>query len=76
MRYVLFGGANYYASGGAADFLCAYDDLDDAKDGARYHLGKTVMRGQYNDVNIEWAHVAEMKPDRTCSIVWCVSVGG
>jgi hypothetical protein len=71
MRYVLFGGANYYASGGAADFLCAYDDLEEAKDGARYHLGKTR-----NDVSIEWAHVAEMKPDRTCSIVWRVSVGG
>jgi len=76
MRYVLFGGANYYPTGGAADFLCAYDNLEDAKDGARYYLGKTVPRANQDDVDIEWAHVAERKPDRTCLVVWRVSVGG
>ena len=73
MKYLLFGGASYYASGGALDFLCAYDDLEEAKDGARYHLGKTRNN---SDVTVEWAHVAEMKPDRTCSIVWRVTCDG
>jgi hypothetical protein len=50
MRYILFGGSHYYPIGGALDFLCAYDDLEDAKDGARYHLGKSAARANRDDV--------------------------
>ena len=47
MKYLLFAGENYYPSGGASDFIAAFDSVDDAKAHAEQQ--------QYKH---DWAHIA------------------
>jgi len=63
MRYLIFGGAAYYAAGGARDLITGAYDLDNAKDYAESIIGMTgVIEGEDEDtVKIEWSHVLDLE---------------
>ena len=46
MKYLLFAGENYYPSGGASDFIAAFDSVDAAKAHAE------------QEHRHDWAHIA------------------
>jgi hypothetical protein len=47
VKYLLFAGANYYPSGGANDFIAAFDSVD----AAQTHINENLS-------DVDWAHVA------------------
>jgi len=73
MRYLIFAGSCYYSAGGARDFICGYDNEEDAKERASSIIGKTgVLEESEEDLewdeicSIEWSHVFDNK---SCEIV-------
>lgn len=66
MRYLIFGGPIYYASGGAYDFIEGTDSLERAKLRSDEVIGQYAQRDRYPGAieltvypsdEIEWAHV-------------------
>jgi len=59
-RYALFGGENYYADGGAGDFIGWFTSVKDAKLYADKNRAKFTRDGIEFGIDC-WAHVAECK---------------
>jgi hypothetical protein len=54
-RFLLFGGSNYYPSGGWDDFMESFDSVEDAA-----KVAKSRGRSHSNALEwIDWAHVVD-----------------
>ena len=54
MKYIVFSGVNYYASGGANDFIKGFDDIDEAS-----NYASTLIKGDTLYGSIEWWHILD-----------------
>ena len=63
MRYLIFGGAAYYAAGGARDLIKTADSAGTAKAFADAIIGMTgtIEGDDHETVKIEWSHVLDLE---------------
>jgi len=69
-RYLLFGGDQYYASGGMADYIGDYDDVEEAEMAARALEGKKRpiwSMSSDRDTRVEWWHIFDTKVFEICA---------
>jgi hypothetical protein len=61
-RYLVFGGECHYATGGANDFIGAFDDKQEASD-----FGLSKYELHHREVEyVEWYHVFDTIEQRIC----------
>ena len=68
MRYLIFAGACHYSAGGARDFICSFENKEEALKKAESIIGMIgVLEEDEEDPNldetcsIEWSHVFDVK---------------
>lgn len=58
-RYILFGGADYYPSGGWDDFVATEDSVETLVAVARQLQSETAQRYYGATNTVEWAHIVD-----------------
>ena len=60
-KYMLFGGATYYACGGAYDYICTVSPLESAKEAAQQCLDQMTWSSAMNNrLELDWVHVMDV----------------
>lgn len=62
MRYLIFAGQQYYASGGANDLVCIeeHQDVAERKALELYNIGTIEIGDKLIDLDIEWVQVFDL----------------